>query len=350
VNLTFHDPEFLLLLFALPLLLLLRGRAGRSAAVQFPSVAIARQIGHASRSRAGWVLFALRALGLAAFSFALARPQLPETHSEQIDASGIDIVLVLDLSYSMASVDMSVDLNNAVTRVDAAKEVLTDFVKKRPNDRIGMVAFASNPYLVSPITLDHDWLLQNIKRLHLTTIDGSSTAIGSALGMATNRLRDLESKSKVIILLTDGDNNAGTISPMNAAEAASAYHVKIYTIGVGTNNSYMPLIDDHGELRRDRNGHVLFASDMLGRRIPVDGIDTDDLLKIADKTGGQFFRATDQNQLKKIYDDIDRQEKTAAHLRHYSTYQEVFQWPALLGLGLIGLEQLLAHTRLRRLP
>jgi len=234
--------------------------------------------------------------------------------------------------------------------VDAAKHVLTDFIKRRPSDRIGMVVFASNPYLVSPITLDHDWLLQNVQRLHLHSIDGSSTAIGSALGMATNRLRDLESKSKVIILLTDGDNNAGVITPMNAAEAASAYHVKIYTIGVGTNNSFMPLIDDNGQLQRDRYGHVLFATDMFGRRMPVDGIDTDDLQKIADKTDGQFFRATDQNQLKKIYDEIDRQQKTAAHLRHYSTYQEIFYWPALLGLGLIGLEQLLAHTRLRRLP
>ena len=240
VNLTFQDPEFLWLLLALPLLLFLRGRAGRAAAVQFSSVAIARQLGSAARSRAGWFLFALRALGLAAFSIALARPQLPETHAEQIDASGIDIVLVLDLSYSMASVDMSVDENNAVTRVDAAKQVMEDFIKRRPNDRIGMVAFATNPYLVSPITLDHDWLLQNLDRLHLTVIDGGSTAIGSGLGMAINRLRDLDSKSKVIILLTDGDNNAGVISPMAAAEAAAAYHVKIYTIGVGTENSSMP--------------------------------------------------------------------------------------------------------------
>jgi Ca-activated chloride channel family protein len=350
VNLSFQDPEFLWLLLALPLLLLLRGRAGRAAAVQFSSVAIARQMGTAARSRAGWFLFALRALGLAALSVALARPQLPETHSEQIDASGIDIVLVLDLSYSMASVDMSVDQNNIVTRVDAAKQVIEDFIKRRPDDRIGMVAFATSAYLVSPITLDHDWLLQNLDRLHLTVIDGSSTAIGAGLGMAINRLRGLESKSKLIILLTDGDNNAGTISPMNAAEAASSYHVKIDTIGVGTENSAMPLLDNNGQLQRDRYGHVQFATDMMGRKIGVDGIDSDDLQKIAAKTGGDFFRATDQNQLKKIYAQIDLQQKTAAHLRHFSTYEEIFYWPALLGVGLIGLEQLLANTRLRRLP
>jgi len=351
VNLiSFHDPEYLLLLLALPLLLLLRGRAGRAAAVQFSSVAVAQQLGSAARSRAGWFLFALRALGLAAFSIALARPQLPETHSEQIEASGIDIVLVLDLSYSMASVDMTVSDSNVVTRVDAAKEVMKDFIKRRPDDRIGMVIFASNPYLVSPITLNHDWLLQSLESLHLKRIDGSSTAIGSALGTATNRLRDLDSKSRIIILLTDGDNNAGTISPMAAAEAASTYHVKIYTVGVGTNQSYMPLLDDEGNLQRDRYGHVQFATDMLGRRAVVEGIDSDDLQKIADQTNGKFFRATDLNQLHKIYDEIDKLEKTSAHLRHFSTYQELFVWPALLGLGLIGLEQFLGNTRLRRLP
>jgi Ca-activated chloride channel family protein len=351
VNLvTFQNPEFLWLLAVLPLLLLLRGRAGRAAAVQFSSIAVAKELGATARSRAGWVLFALRALGLAAFSVALARPQIPLAQTEQVEASGIDIVLVLDLSYSMAAVDMSVSESHLLTRVDAAKEVLTDFIKRRPNDRIGMVVFAKSAYLVSPITLDHDWLQQNLNRLHLTSIDGGSTAIGSGLAMAANRLRDLESKSKVVILLTDGDNNSGVISPLTAAEAASAYKVKVYTIGIGTENSAMPLLGDNGQLQYDRNGHVIFATDMFGRRVPVDGIDSDDLQKIADKTGGQFFRATDQNQLRKIYDEIDRQEKSPARLRHFSTYAEVFYWPALLGLGLLGLEQTLAHTRLRRLP
>jgi Ca-activated chloride channel family protein len=112
----------------------------------------------------------------------------------------------------------------------------------------------------------------------------------------------------------------------------------------------MPLLDNNGQLQRDRYGHVQFATDMMGRKIGVDGIDSDDLQKIAAKTGGDFFRATDQNQLKKIYAQIDLQQKTAAHLRHFSTYEEIFYWPALLGVGLIGLEQLLANTRLRRLP
>ncbi len=350
MNFTFDNPEYFWLLLALPLLLLLRGRAGRAAAVQFSSVAVARQAGASARSRAGWLLFAFRALALCAFTTALARPQMPESHSEQVEASGIDIVLVLDMSYSMASVDLTVG-NDVITRVDAAKQVMHEFIQKRPNDRIGLVAFGTSPYLVSPITLNHDWLLQNLDRLQLKVIDGGSTAIGSAVGMAANRLRDLDSKSRIVILLTDGDNNAGNISPIAAAEAASSYKIKIYTIGVGaTDPQPMPLLDDDGKLLKDRFGRIQFATDPFGRRALLEGINSDDLQKIAEKTGGKFYRATDETQLKKIYDDIDKLEKTSAHLRHYSTYEELFIWPTLVGLGLLGIEQILAHTRLRRLP
>jgi len=341
----FQNPAFLWLLPAIPLLLLLRGRAGRVAAVQFSSVAVAKQVGAEARARAGWLLPALRAFGLAALLVALARPQLPEAHAEQIEASGIDIVLVLDLSYSMACVDLSVN-NDVVTRVDAAKQVMRDFIKKRPDDRIGIVAFGVEPYLVSPITLNHDWLLQNLDRLHLHSVDGAGTAIGSALGMAANRLRDLPSKSRVIILLTDGDNNAGNIAPIAAAEAAATYKIKIYTIGVGSTQPMpLPAFDDNGKLIHDNYGHILY---MQGQQ--EDPINSDDLQKIADKTNGKFYRASDVNQLRNIYTEIDRQEKSIARLHRFSTYQELFIWPALLGLGFIGLEQFLAHTRLRRLP
>jgi Ca-activated chloride channel family protein len=333
------------LLPVVPLLLLLRGWKGRPAAVQFSSTAIARQIGAVARSRAGWVLWSLRALALMAFVVALARPQLPEDHAEQIEANGIDIVLVLDMSYSMASVDLSVG-NDVTTRVDAAKQVMRDFIKRRPDDRIGMVVFGTEPYLVSPITLNHDWLLQNIERLHLHLIDGSSTAIGTGLGMASNRLRDLTSKSKVIILLTDGDNNAGNISPMAAADAAATYKIKVYTIGVGSPTPVpVPVTDDEGHVRRDGYGRVMYVPGAY-----EEGINSDDLQKIANKTNGKFYRALDVNQLRNIYDDIDHQEKSVAHLRKYSTYEELFYWPTLLGMVFLSVEQILAHTRLRRLP
>ncbi len=350
MNIEFQNPEYFWLLLALPLLLLLRGRTGRASAVQFSSVAVVKQLGATAKSRAGWFLMAFRMLALAAFSVALARPQVPKAHSEEIDASGIDIVLVLDMSYSMASVDLSLN-NDVVTRLDAAKKVMHDFILKRPDDRIGLVAFGTSPYLVSPITLNHDWLLENLDRLQLKLIDGGSTAIGTALGMAENRLRDLDSKSRVIILLTDGDNNAGNISPIAAAEAAKSYNIKLFSIGVGKPDPEpIPLMDDNGKLLKDRYGRVQFATDGFGRRIMEEGINSDDLQKIAEKTGGQFYRATDEDQLKKIYAEIDEQEKSSAHLRHYSTYEELFYWPALAGLLFIGVEQILAHTRLRRLP
>ena len=345
MNVIFHDPVFFWLLPLVPVLLFLRGRVGRPAAMQFSSTAIARQIGAVARSRAGWLLLSLRALALLAFVVALARPQLPEAHADQIEASGIDIVLVLDMSYSMSSVDLSVG-NEVVTRVDAAKQVMRDFIKRRPDDRIGMVVFGSEPYLVSPITLNHDWLLQNVDRLHLHLIDGSSTAMGTALGMASNRLRDLPSKSKVIILLTDGDNNAGNISPMAAADAAAAYKIKIYTVGVGSPDPVpVPVTDEEGHVQRDNYGRIMFVPGAM-----EEGIDSDDLQKIANKTNGKFYRAFDVNQLRKIYDDINQQEKSIARLRRYSTYQELFFWPTLLGLGFLSIEQILAHTRLRRLP
>jgi Ca-activated chloride channel family protein len=345
----FQNPELLWLLALLPVLMLLRGRSGRAAAVEFSSIAIARHVSGAARSRAGGLLFTLRLLGLAALIVALARPQLPIGH-EEVEASGIDIVLVQDLSGSMSAVDLSDD-NHVVTRVDAAKHVMTDFINKRPNDRIGLVVFGRDPYLVSPITLNHDWLLQNLDRIHLNTIDGDGTAIGSAIGMATNRLRDLPSKSRIVILLTDGDNNAGAISPMAAAEAAAAYKIKIYTVGVGSPNP-VPAVrtDEQGRLITDEYGRPVYVTDQFGRQLLQEGINTDDLQKIADITHGKYYRATDENQLKQIYNDIDQLEKTRALLHHYSTFQELFYIPALLGLALIGLEQILAHTRLRRLP
>jgi Ca-activated chloride channel family protein len=347
-DIIFHNPDLLWLLALLPVLIVLRGRTGRAAAIEFSSVAIARRVSAAARSRAGGLLFSLRLLGLAALVVALARPQLPQGH-EQVEASGIDIVLALDLSGSMSSVDLSMDNEHLVTRVDAAKQVLRDFIEKRPNDRIGMVVFAGNPYLVSPLTLNHDWLLQNLERVHLNLIE-DGTAIGSALGMASNRLRDLPSKSRVIILLTDGDNNCGSISPIAAAEAAAAYNIKIYTIGVGTEGGLWPRVDDQGRLLKDDYGRLVIYTDDNGNPIPVDGIDTDDLQRIANITGGTFYRAKDVTQLQRIYSQIDQEQKSVALLRHFSTYQELFYWPALLGLGLVGFEQWLAQTRLRRLP
>jgi Ca-activated chloride channel homolog len=214
---------------------------------------------------------------------------------------------------------------------------LKKFIAKRPSDRIGLVVFATQAYIASPLTLDHEFLLQNIERLELGTIDDSHTAIGSALSTGINRLRELKSKSKIVILMTDGQNNAGKIAPLTAAEAAKALNVKVYTIGVGMRGvAPMPRFDQ-------------FHRKIGYERVPVD-IDEDTLQDIARMTGGKYYRADNAQKFQAIYSEIDQLEKTEADVKKYAHYQELFAWTITPGLGLLLLETLLRHTRLRRLP
>ncbi|GHC05164.1 VWA domain-containing protein [Cerasicoccus arenae] len=339
----FRDQWVLWFLLALPLLLFIKGRTGRSASLLFSSTAIARDVAKQAKSRAGGFLFFLRLLALAALIVALARPQIGKGHSE-VEASGIDIVLAVDVSGSMAALDFATQ-RDVATRLDIVKRVITDFVEKRPNDRIGLVAFAKEPFLVSPLTLNHDWLRKNLDRLELGIIDGGGTAIGPAIGMSANRLRDLPAKSRVVVLLTDGEDTVGQLPPIAAAEAAETFDVKIYTIAAGkTGRVPMPATDRNGQLLRDRDGNLVLSGYQNSY------VDEETLTKIADITGGKFYRATNQEQLAAIYDDIDELEKTEVKLRHFAEYEELFFWPALIGLGLISLEQLLGNTRFKRLP
>jgi Ca-activated chloride channel family protein len=225
-----------------------------------------------------------------------------------------------------------------------ARVVLKGFIEKRPSDRIGLVVFATDAYTAAPLTLDHDFVLQNLERLHLGTIDGGSTAIGAGLSTAINRLRDLKSKSKIVILMTDGRNNAGKVAPRTVAEAAKALGVKIYTIGVGK----------HGESRRprmDRQGRYL--TDFFGRKIydadPED-LDEDVLQEIANMTGGKYYRADNSQKFQAIYAEIDKLEKTEAEVKKFAHHDELFAWFITPGLGLLLLEILLRHTIWRRLP
>src|SRR5258705_1470461 len=211
--LPFVRPGLLLLLLAIPLLAWLRGRSGPAAALTYSSTASLRAIGRQSAARAGKILRALLLLTLAFFVVALARPQLGKSLT-QIEASGIDIMLVLDVSGSMLTKDFKIGGQEA-TRVDAIREVTRKFIEARPNDRIGILCFAGRPYLVSPLTLDHDWLLQNLDRVKIGLVE-DGTAIGSAIASGANRLKDKEAKSKIIVLLTDGDNNAGKVTPATA--------------------------------------------------------------------------------------------------------------------------------------
>jgi Ca-activated chloride channel family protein len=329
----FLNPEFLWLLALLPLLALWRGRKGRVAAVQYSNVDIARDVAREARSRPARWTTTLRLLVATLLIIGLARPQWGRGRTE-MQASGVDLMLALDVSSSMEALDFNLG-GQPVSRVEVVKSVVSKFMEARPDDRIGMIAFAGAPYLVSPLTLDHDWLKQNLERVRIGLVE-DSTAIGSAIAACVNRLRDQPSKSKVIVLLTDGVNNAGKVAPQTAAEAARAMGVKVYTIAAGT-----------------RGEAPIPAKDQFGnQRIVMAKVDVDEeaLKRIADETGGKFFRATDTESLKQIYAEIDRMEKTTHHAKKFEKYHELFALAVLPGLGLLGLTLGLEQTRFRRLP
>jgi Ca-activated chloride channel family protein len=218
-----------------------------------------------------------------------------------------------------------------------AKRVLSKFIDGRPNDRIGLVAFATDAFIAAPLTLDHDFLHANLDRLQLGVIDENHTAIGSALMAALNRLRDLQSKSKIVILMTDGENNSGKVSPLTAADVAQTLGVKVYTIGIGVRGmAPMPY--------RDR-----FTGQMMTQMMPAD-VDEDTLQKIADKTGGKYYRADSADTMRRIYAEIDRFEKTEVEVKKYEHYDELYRPVGLGGLSLLLLEIVLSQTVWRKLP
>jgi Ca-activated chloride channel family protein len=208
-----------------------------------------------------------------------------------------------------------------------AKSVLEKFVSERPNDRIGLVVFAAQAFIASPMTLDHDYLLQNIDRMEIGTINSDATAIGDGLTTALNRLRDLKSKSRIVVLMTDGGNNSGKIDPITATEAAQTLGVKIYTIGLG-NRDYVQQMG------------------MPAGFLP----DEDTLQKVAQMTGGVYYRADSSEKLNSIYDQIDKLEKSEAVINKYTQYKELFPWVILSGLVVLLVEILLGQTVFRRLP
>lgn len=329
----FLHPEWLWLLTLLPLVLLWRGQRGAVAAVQYSNVSLARKVARQTRSRAGRWVWLLPILAGALMMVGLARPQFGHGRAE-VQASGIDIVLALDVSGSMQALDFKLH-NQRANRIEVVKSVVAKFIEDRPNDRIGLVAFAGAPYLVSPLTLDHDWLQQNLDRVQIGSVE-DGTAIGSAIATSVNRLRGTPAKSKVVVLLTDGMNNAGKVSPAAAAEAAKALGVKVYTIAAGVRGEApVPVKDNFG------NTQLVMAK--------VD-VDEETLQKIAAETGGKFYRATDTDSLKHIYAEINRLEKTTQTVRKFERYQELFAGALIPALGVLGLAVGLEQTRYRRLP
>lgn len=340
----FQYPWMLVLLALLPLYAFLRGRVGRHAALTFPSADLARPAGGAARHAAGRLLLFLRLLVVGLCITALAGPRFASSHTET-KSSGIDIMLVLDLSWSMMALDMS-GPGERVSRMDIASTVIEDFIRKRPSDRIGLVVFSAVPYLASPLTLNHDWLIKNLRRLHVGMIRELGTAIGDATASAARRLQaHKDSKSRIIILLTDGDNNRGEIDPVPAAQLATALKAKIYTIGIGLDQPCrLPAFEPKtGKLKLDPFGNVTPTITLQPANYSVLG-------KMSSLSGGRFYRATNLRELQSIYREIDRLEKTEVTLSRSTTYRPLFQWPLLAALALLAIELILLNTLLRRAP
>jgi len=328
-----HDPLALLLLLALPLVWWLRRGNGHETTVRFPSLAALAAGPAGWRTHWRWLPLALRAAALVLLVFALARPQFGRTES-RFTGLGIDIMLAVDISSSMLAEDFTLEGQRA-NRLAAVKSVVKDFVGGRSGDRIGLVLFAGRPYTQCPLTLDHGWLQTNLERAEIGMIE-DGTAVGSALAIAARRLESSDAKSKVIILLTDGQNNAGRVSPDTAAEAARALGTKVYTIGTGTRG----LAPYPG---RDFFGNVVYQP------VQVD-IDEETLTRIADTTGGKYFRATDTASLQQVYEDIDQLERTEFEAPKFYDWRELYPWFLLPALLLLCFEVGLANTVLRRLP
>jgi Ca-activated chloride channel homolog len=330
----FAAPWLLTLLLALPVLAyVLQRRQARhqTAGLRFASVGLLHQQ-RTWRTTLRPLLTASRLLALTLLIVGLARPQLAQA-KEIVHGEGVDIVIAQDISGSMAALDFQPQ-----NRLEAAKAVVDDFISRRTYDRIGLVVFAHEAFSQSPMTTDHAVLNRLLKQIKLAPDlqleDG--TAIGLGLANAANMLADSHAKSRVVILLTDGANNAGEIAPETAAEAAQALGIKVYTIGMG------------------RTGQVPVPVDSLfgGQEIVYQESDLDEglLQKIAQTTGGQYFRAADTADLQRIYDHINQLEKSQIEITRYSDQIELMVWALVPALALVLSEQALSQTLFRRIP
>ena len=323
----FRHPLILLLLLLVPVLVWLRHARRRQAPLTFSDGAALLGL-----PRSPWLALrhlpaVLFAAGLVFLILAAARPQQGMSES-RVETEGVDIVLVVDTSTSMRADDFST-ATKRMDRLDAAKAVLAQFIQARPDDRLGIVAFAAMPYTIAPLTTDHAWLMLQMDRLQTGMLE-DATAIGDAIASGVNRLRDSQAKSKVVILLTDGIHNAGRMTPQDAARAAAALGIKVYTVGAGSDQPR--------------------AAGIFGLLQPGGEIDEATLKKIAEITSAKYFRATDLKSLEETYQAIDQMEKTQIELDQYTRYDEMFAPFLILGLVCLALETLLGGTRLGRLP
>jgi Ca-activated chloride channel family protein len=330
---SFQDPIAFILIPLILMPLFIAHLREDSPGIRFPDGESLIQLPGSNRTRCSRQIIFLRALSLILITIALARPQQILEESK-VTSEGVDMVLSVDISSSMLAEDFNIGTKR-LNRIEAAKAVINDFVRNRRGDRIGMVLFAAKAYMICPLTLDYDWLLTNLERAEVGLIE-DNTAIGSGLSSALNRLKTPGSRGKAVILLTDGRNNAGRIAPEEAAAAAKALNVKVYTIGIGSKGpAPYPAKDPFGK--------------KIYRAIPLD-MDEGLLIWIASKTGAKYFRATDITSLKDIFQEIDQIEKTPIEEKIYYSRTELFHLFLIPGLVLLGLELILRRTILRRIP
>ena len=326
----FAEPLFFLLLALVPLVPLASGSGAR---IRYSHIASFRGLVDKRRWHPRMMLPLLRMLALVAVICALARPQAGKVFSE-VRSEGVDIIMALDTSGSMKAMDFTRG-KERVTRVAILKEVVGRFIEQRPSDRIGLVVFGEEAYIQCPLTLDHGIVLDFVKQVDIGTAGADATAIGDALAVSVARLKDLKAKEKVVILATDGENNAGRITPLVAADIAKSMGVKVYTIGIGSKGAAPVLVNT---IMGPTYQYMNFS------------IDEELLTQIAQKTGGRYYRATDTKRLEEIYSDIDKLEKTEVKVKQYTEYDELFAYALLLGIILLLAEVGLAGTLLRKIP
>ncbi|MFD2160083.1 VWA domain-containing protein [Rubritalea tangerina] len=310
---SFAQPWWLLTLLALIPIALLRNRSGSRGNITFSSLSLLASLGTTQRDLAGRFSLAFLSLCVIFSAISLARPQKQNSHTER-KASGIDIILAMDVSFSMEIADFQYE-GRWVQRDKISREVVKEFIKQRPNDRIGLIPFAGQPYQESPITLEHDWLLGKIDSVTPNRDLSQGTAIGSAISASAIRLdKRKDSKSRIIILLTDGSNNSGKLSPIQAAEAAKTLGIKVYTVAIGT---------EGGRL--------------AGQQNPAQEFDTETLEEIARITDAEYYRAKSANDLVAAFQTIDQLEKTERTQKVVTTYEDFHHiFTALATLSLLG--------------
>ena len=334
VTIIFANPWLLSLILLIPVFaayLAWRGKSYEYPGLRYAYTPLTVSSSRSWKLRLRWLMPVLRSLAMALLIIAFARPQSGEA-SEVVERESLDIALALDISGSMSALDFE-----PLNRLEAAKEVITDFINRREDDRIGLVVFSRDAFIHSPLTIDHQALHFLVSEIRLASDLGidDGTAMGMGLGSAANLLKDAPLESKVIVLLTDGVNTTGEIDPITAAAAAKALDIKVHTIAVGR-----PGAVGGGEAAAEGEGG------------PQEGYELDEetLRKIAEITGGMFFRATDGEELKRVYIEIDKLETSKIRVRSFTRFQELWGWLLFVGGGLLISEVILSHTVFRRIP